>query len=134
MPEAGMEQVSTRIAAPSVVDSWFIKGDGVVRMFGRRPLAAHDQAPGMIRLVVQPVVCGVVIAWRPYWEQWVEPQVADLMASRFREAGWKECPRPKVSFKDAGRASTVALEEGIMPLPESLLLAHQGEGLCLAAS
>ena len=110
-------------AKPISLDIWLGRGkDPVekVRLYGCRPsMTPEEESPGMLRLVLQPVENGLVIAWRPILERWVTNLEAMAIYTALKKEGWAECIRPVVSFSQMGKLNQGAYLALGFPTPES---------------
>lgn len=109
--------------APIGLDIWMKRGKERVRLYGRRPAEApNGERTGMLRLVLQSVKNGMVLAWRPLFERWVTGVEALTICDKLKREGWMECGRPMVSFSEMGKLSNMSSSSSLglgMPAPNN---------------
>jgi len=101
----------SRTESPTLqLEVWLKKGVQIVRLYGRRPTSLPREVhAGLIRLVLQPVEKGLVLAWRPLWERWLSERDAMDIYTTMKREGWEESQRPKVAHNhDSMRPETPA--------------------------
>ena len=106
-------------SGPISLDIWMARGKERVRLYGCRPsMMPEEECEGMLRLVLQPVENGMVLAWRPLLERWVTNIEAMAIYTALKGEGWAECRRPVVSFSAMGKIAHGSFLGMGCPAPE----------------
>lgn len=77
------------------IEVWLRRGATLRRLYGSRAGDADLSHPGKIRLVLQPVERGEVLAWKPVWEAWVGLIEAQGHLDCLLVEGWEPMAAPR---------------------------------------
>ncbi len=110
------------VALPTLrLEAWLKRDGMIVRLYGRRQASLPAEVfPGLIRLVLQPVEKGLVLAWRPLMERWVSEDDALKYFEAMKADGWVATKRPIVTFHDIGTPNAADLHAGGVPAQQSV--------------
>ena len=79
------------------------RGDQCARLYGRRPVSIlPGMHPGEVKLSLQPVLKGQVVAWSPLWERWVLVEQLEAELDALLASGWEVTGRQKFDQKAFG--------------------------------
>lgn len=75
------------------MEVWYARGQGrkqeVLRLHGQRPAAMDEKIrPGKILVSIQPVVDGIVQAWKPIARGWMTESEVRALRDRLEADGW----------------------------------------------
>jgi len=75
------------------MEVWYARGEGrqweVLRLHGQRPASLDDKEfPGKFLVSLQPVVDGIVQAWKPLSRGWMTESEIRALKDRLEADGW----------------------------------------------